>query len=328
MKKIAIAGYHYSGCGVIDDLFREFDNVAQPKSECESRFLQDMDGVSDLEFHLVEAPNRLTTNLAIDRFLRYCQRNESGYRNIYGPQWMDICSDYVASLLKFRYKGYNLVHLAERSKKYPLYVRIMYHLQRFKPKKYRHSYSYNYFPKETLYHACLSEEEFLVKTRAFVERLSNNMITNKKAEYVMIDQMFAGNNPGRYLRYVGEVKSFVVDRDPRDLYINMMNREDHMIPTDPHQFCVHYWDTRKRVGNECPDVIYLMIEDMIYHYDEMVSKVCEFVGIDKSHHVEPKKYFNPAVSIKGTRTWERYPKYAEAVKIIEQELPDFLYKNY
>lgn len=29
MKKIAIAGYHYSGCGVIDDLFREFDNVAQ-----------------------------------------------------------------------------------------------------------------------------------------------------------------------------------------------------------------------------------------------------------------------------------------------------------
>lgn len=328
MKKIAIAGYHFSGCGVIDDLFREFDNVAQAKSECESRFLQDMDGVSDLEFHLVQNPNRLTTSLAIDRFLRYCKKNEAGYKLIYGPDWLKLCEDYIQSLTKFRFTGYNMRHLDERSKKYMLYIKLMYHLQSFKPKKYRHSFSYNYFPNEKMYHTWLTEEEFLNITRVFVNQLSEHMITNKKAEYVMIDQMFSANNPGRFLRYADSIKGFVVDRDPRDLYVNMMNREDHMIPTDPHQFCVHFRDTRRRVGGECPDVMYLMIEDMIYHYDEMVPKVCEFVGIDRSHHVEPKKFFDPAVSIRGTRTWERYPQYSEAVRIIENELPDFLYKNY
>lgn len=328
MNKIAIAGYHYSGCGVIDDLFREFDNVAQALSEHESRFLQDMDGVSDLEHFLVEDPTRLKISLSLDRFLRYCKHNEDGYRCIYGKEWIPICKDYVDSLIKFRFKGYNMNHLEERSKVYLYYVRLMYYLQFLKPKRYRHSLSYNYFPNETLFHTLISEDFFLEKTRSFVDRLAEHMITDKKAEYVMIDQMFPGNNPNRYMRYVNDVKGFVVDRDPRDLYINMMNREDHMIPTEPHQFCVHYRDTRHPVGERCPDVMYLMIEDMIYHYDEMVPRVCEFVGIDLSHHVEPKKYFNPAISIKGTRTWERFPKYEEAVRVIEQELSDYLYKNY
>lgn len=71
--------------------------------------------------------------------------------------------------------------------------------------------------------------------------------------------------------------------------------------------------------------MYLMIEDMIYHYYEMVPKVCCFFDIDRS---KPKKFFDPTISIKGTRTWERYLQYAEAVKSIEQKLPDFLYNNY
>ena len=328
MKKIAIAGYHFSGCGVIDDLFREFDNVAQAKSEYESRYLQDMDGVSDLEYHLVENPHRLKSSLAIDRFLRYCKRNEKGYSQIYGPNWYSMCEEYINSIVKFRYKGYNLRHLDERSPFYSFYTWIMYHVQRIKPKRFRNSPRHNYFPNEKLYHALPTEEVFLSKTQFFTERLAENMITNKKAEFVMIDQMFAGNNPDRYFRYVNDVKGFVVDRDPRDSYINHQLREDFAFPQDPHQFCIHFRDIRKPIGETNLNVMYLMIEDMIYHYDEMVPKVCDFVGIDRSHHIEPKKYFNPAISIKGTRTWERYPQYMEDVKIIEQELPDFLYTNY
>lgn len=328
MKKIAIAGYHFSGCGVIDDLFREFDNVAQPKSEHESRYLQDMDGVSDLEYHLVDAPNRLTTSWAIDRFLNYCKKKEEGYRLIYGQNWYKMCQEYVDSLIKFRFQGFNIAILNERSKKYSRYIKLMWYLQRFKPSKYRHSFSYNYFPNESLIHSSLSEEEFLVKTRAFTERLAESMVTNKKAEYVMIDQMFAANNPDRYLRYVDDVKAFVVDRDPRDLYINMMNREDHALPTDVHQFCEYFRDIRKNKNANNPSVMYLMIEDMIYHYDELLPQICCFVGIDQTHHIDKKKYFDPAISVRGTRTWERYSQYSEAVKVIEQELSEFLYVNY
>lgn len=326
MKKIAIAGYHYTGCGVIDDLFREFDNVAQAKSECESSFLQVADGVSDLEYHLVINPNRLKINLAIERFLKYCKKYSRGYERIYGSEWYKICEDYINSLLKFKFQGYNTRHLDERSPWYSYYLRGMNKLQLFKPKKLRHSASYNYLPNEIMYHSMPSEDEFLEKTRAFTERLAENMITNKRAEYVMLDQLFAGNNPTLYLRYVKDVKAFVVDRDPRDLYINFINREDHALPVDPYQFCVYFRDIRKPLGETNPDVMYLMIEDMIYNYDEMVPKVCDFVGIDLSHHVSPKKYFNPSISVKGTKTWERYPQYAKAVSVIERELSEFLYK--
>ncbi len=328
MKKIAIAGYHFTGCGVIDDLFREFDNVAQPTSECESRFLQDADGVADLEYHLVKNPHRLKINLAIERFLRYCKYRSRDYERIYGTGWYKMCEDYVDSLIKFNFTGYNIRHLDERSPYYSLYIRLMYHLQQFKPKKYRHSSSYNYLPNEKMYHAMPSEEEFLEKTKDFTNRLADSMITNKKAEFVMIDQMFAGNNPDLYLRYADDVKAFVVDRDPRDLYINFLKREDHMLPTDPYQYCEYFRDIRKPLGKTNPNVMYLMIEDMIYHYDVMVPKVCDFVGIDKSHHVFPKKYFNPSVSIKGTRTWEQFPQYSEQTKIIEKELSEYLYSSY
>lgn len=328
MKKIAIAGYHFSGCGVIDDLFREFDNVAQPRSECESRFLQDMDGISDLEYHLVDNPNRLTISWSISRFLAYCKRNAPGYESIYGKNWLVYCDEYINSLVKFRYNGYNLNQLTEKSSLYEWYVKMQYHIQRLKPVRYRHSFSYNYFPNEQLVHSLPTKDEFIEKTKAFIEVLAANLITDKKAEYVMFDQMIAGNNPDRFLRYVDNVKAFVVDRDPRDLYINMMNRGDHVIPTDPLEFCIYFRDIRKPIGVSNPYVMYLMIEDLIYHYSEIVPKVCHFVGLEEFHHIAPKKYFDPAISINGTRTWERYPQYAEAVKIIEQELPDFLYNNY
>jgi hypothetical protein len=325
IKKIAIAGYHFTGCGVLDDLFREFDNVAQAESECESRFLQEADGVSDLEYHLVENPHRKKIDLAIIRFLRYCKKNSHNYERIYGRNWYKICEDYIDSLLKFQYKGYILSHLEEKSSLYLIYYRWITRIQRFIPQKWRFSKRKNYFPKETIYHAMPTEEDFLEKTRAFTERLAQSMITNKKAEYVMIDQMFAGNNPDRYLRYVNDVKAFVVDRDPRDLYINQRNMQDHMLPVDPHQFCVHFRDIRKHFGCDNPNVMYLNIEDMIYHYDEMVPKVCEFVGIDMSHHVLKKQYFDPSISIMGTKTWERYPQYKGAIEVIEKELSDYLY---
>lgn len=305
-------------------MFREFDNVAQPKSEKESRYLQDTDGVSDLEYHLVENPNRLKISWAIDRFLRYCKRNARRFECVYGPTWYTMCEDYINSLLKFEYTGYFIRNLEEKSLFYPYYEKTMILLQKLKPKRFRKPSRHNYFPRQTMYHAMPTEEEFIEKTRIFTDRLAENMVTDKKAEYVMVDQMFAANNPDRYLRYVNDVKAFVVDRDPRDLYINQRNMEDHMLPVDPHQFCIHFKDIRRPLGSTNPNVMYLTIEEMIFDYDKMVPKVCEFVGIDRSHHIHPKQYFDPAISINGTHTWERYPKYADAVRVIESELPEYL----
>lgn len=329
MKKIACVGYHATGSGVIDDLFREFDNVAQGYYEAESRFLQDPDGISDLEFHLVENPNRLVMGTAIERFLRYAKDKRRMYEKIFGSDWMMLCQRYVDSITKFQFLGYHYSQLKTK-KPYVGYLHLFYRIMnKLTMEKYKKPVWYDYFPKETEYHACISESDFLEETRNFVDNLADKIPSNANTEYVLFDQLVAGDNPSRYLRYVRDLKVIVVDRDPRDLYIHHEIHGDHALPKhDPYKFCVYYRDIRKRQCETAPnEVLYVSFEDMILNYDIMVKKVMGFVGINSIHHIAPKTHFIPEKSIQGTQLWKRYPQYIDAVKIIEQELPDYLY-NY
>ena len=90
MKIIACCGYHATGSGVIDDLLREMDNVADAVYGAELRILHDTDCISDLEYHLVKDPHRLCTGLAIRRFVEYCKSQSRMEEKIFGKNWMRL----------------------------------------------------------------------------------------------------------------------------------------------------------------------------------------------------------------------------------------------
>jgi hypothetical protein len=73
--------------------------------------------------------------------------------------------------------------------------------------------------------------------------------------------------------------------------------------------------------------MYIRFEDLIYHYEDSVNKVLAFIGILPEHHVAPGAYFDPVASSKGTKMWERYPKYNRDIDYITKVLPEYLY-NY
>ena len=327
MKKIACVGYHYTGSGVIDDILRECDNVAQGTSEAECRILQETDGVADLEYHLIDNPHRTGSAIAVERFLRYAKDHRRMYEKVFGKKWLPICYEYIESISKFQFQGYNFTQLYIK-KPYTKYI-ILFHkiINKLLPSSLRKPGYYDYFPKETAYHAMPPRELFLKETKKFIEKLCLAIPNPNQAEYVVLDQLIAGNNPNRYLRYIDDIKIIVVDRDPRDLYIYHHSRHDHMLPKDPHHFCVHYKDIRQRVCQvDAEKVLYVTFEDLIYSYDIMVEKVLDFIGIPKSHHIHPRRFFNPEISIKGTQLWKTHPEYAAQVKIIEQELPDYIHQ--
>lgn len=325
MKKISCVGYHGTGSGVIDDLFREFDNVCQSKTGLEVRVLQDPDGISDLEFHLVENPDRMGGSVAIKRFLKFVERSDRTYSYVFGKKWREESIRFVDSIKTFYYNGYSSCDLLFLSSWQRFKYKFRRGINRLMPSKLKKPTWYNYFPKICSYHARLTEEDFLEKTRAYVDKLSAALNTENK-EFVLLDQILSACNPSRYTRYVNDLKVIVVDRDPRDLYINHFKCKDHRFPKDPYEFCTYYRDIRKMVSEYDPsEVLFVNFADMIYHYDTYVKKVADFVGIDLKHHVNPKKFFNPDISIRGTQMWKAYPQYAEAVKIIEQNLPEYLY---
>ena len=325
MKKIACVGYHSTGAGVIDCLFREFDNVMQGTYEVEARMIQDPDCVSDLEYNLVENPHRLNSGFAIKRFKQYVDKTNRSYRKIFGNEWKRISYEYADSLADFQYDGYwhgDIWILNPILRYYHTFRRA---LAKLTPKRYRKPAWYNYFPWIKSYHVCISEEEFLKKTRLYIDELCE--VANKKnAEYVVLDQLIAPDQVERQSRYVNDLKIIIVDRDPRDVYIDQMINGNHVLPKDPLQFSKAYRDCRKHTVYDSEICMSISFEDLIYRYDESIKKVMDFVGIDIRHHIHPQTVFKPEISIKNTKQWERYPEYSGACEVIAKNLPELLHR--
>lgn len=326
MKKIACVGYHGTGAGVVDDLFREFDNVYHGTYEAEVRLLHDPDGISDLQYHLVDNPHRLSSSLVIKRFLRYCKAQNVQARKVFGDGWLQLAEEYAKSLVVAEYYGYTNFDLSFISKSKKIKLLLLKACNKLKPPKYRKAGWYNYLPELKTYYSLLTEEDFIVKTKVFVEKLCT--LANKdNMEYVMLDQFISASNPSRCMKYVDDIKTIIVDRDPRDLYINQVLCGSHVLPKEPKEYCTMYRSIRRRFGETCLDsVLYVNFEDMIYKYDEYVKKVIDFIGLDKSHHCNKRHYFNPDDSGSRTQLWKKYPEFLDSIRIIENELPDYLYQ--
>lgn len=326
MKIITCVGYHDTGSGAVDDFFREFSCFNKSVADMECRILQDPDGIADLEYNLVENPHRLNSGYALKRFRIMVKSYYRLYSRIFGPNWLDVTDEYINNLTKIKYKGYWHADtlLINPIRRYSYLVRRK--LNKMLPKKIAKSNWYNYFPKIDAYHCQLSEDKFLKITREYIEKLCKNVAVGG-SEYIIMDQLVHPNNIPRYLRYVNDLKIVVVDRDPRDIYIEQILFEEHTLPKDPEQFAQVYRDIRKPTQiDESGATLCINFEDLIYKYDECTKKIMDFIGLSESEHIDEKKYFNPDRSIKNTKLWEKHPEYAEAVKIIEKELPEFLYK--
>ena len=161
MKIVTCVGYHATGSGLIDDYLREFSCVAQGGYDKECRLLQDPDGVSDLEYNLVENPHRLNSGYALKRFRAMMKRYRRNYSAILGKDYMDLIDDYINQLTDFEYQGYWFadVWLQPDWRRYVWYARRV--VNQLKPKCFRYSNSHNYFPDIKTIHCNLTEEEFL-----------------------------------------------------------------------------------------------------------------------------------------------------------------------
>lgn len=327
MKKVTCISYHGTGSGAVDDLLKEFDNFASGPSEFEFRLLHDPDGISDLEHNLVNNPHRLNSGFAIKRFERYCKYLNRNNTKLFGDAWKKCTEKYIDSLIKFRYNAYwqGDLWLIPEYKYYFFKFRRL--LAKVSPPAIRKPNYYNYFPNIETYHVAIDEDNFLRLTQRYLEGLCKGLNKENK-EYVLLDQAVPTMNIQRYLRYVKNMKVIIVDRDPRDTYINHQKGKDHVLPKDPEQFAVAYRDYRRTLKTELEDkkhILRIQFEDLIYNYEDTVERIVQFLGTDSTHHIKPKTVLKPEVSIKNTKQWEKLDGYLEAVQIIEKMLPEYLF---
>lgn len=327
MQKLTCIGYHATGSGAVDDYLREFEGFNFAASGVECRFLQDPDGISDLEYNLIENPNRLNSGYALKRYLRFAKDNHRTYEHIFGKAWIPETERYIDKLSSLKFPGYWHQEILLMPQTKQLYFKFRRGINRLLPKKLKDPSWKNYFPNETFFHVYVTRDEFIRITREYINRLCDQH-SKETDHFFMLDQFIPTSNMERYLQYPDELKVIIVDRDPRDVLIQNIIVNDHVLPKEPSVFAQVYKDHRKMssMDFESSQILRIQFEDLIYHYDETTKIIRSFLGISESTHIHPFKYLKPEVSIKNTQMWKRYPEYIETAREIEKLIPEYIYQ--
>ena len=118
MKVITCASYYGCGSSAVTDLISEYEGV-KSLTNYEFRFIHDIDGISDLEHHLIDNPNRHNSGHALKRFKKlmkfnagrsFCQRYEPFFQN----QYWKLTKAYIDKLTTFTYKGFWFYDMFDR----------------------------------------------------------------------------------------------------------------------------------------------------------------------------------------------------------------------
>lgn len=333
MRIISCASYYGSGSSAITDLLSEYDNIFSFTDE-EFRFVQDPDGISDLEYNLVQNFNRHNSGRAIKRYKRLVDFYAGNifshkYEKYFHGKWKEKSYQYIDELTDFTYKGSWMYDYLDRG--------VTFYYLTHLPTKLLHATIWrkqperflNMLPNEVTYCSHPSEQKFLVTTRKYIDELFGSV--SQGFNNVVIDQIVPSTNLKRYLRYFNDINVIIVDRDPRDIYcLEKHVWKDGMIPTDVETFCKWFKYTRANRDKELenPRVNFIQFEDLIFNYDKTKNQVENWLNLSTSDHKNVKKYFDPSFSIKNTRTWIKYKSEKENIAYIEKYLSDYLYKDF
>lgn len=337
---ITTTGFFGTGSSVITNLFQEFTNIDTGQGEYEIRLLYDPDCISDLEYYLVENPHRQITSYAIKRFRKSIDYNSNlltnhHYERICNGNFKKISYEYIDEICDLKYNGYSYIDLLDKGTLFGFLNRCYMKMKKI---IYNHcGWRLDFLPETLIsantlqYGGTYDSEKFLRATRKYVgEFLKYCNATNK--EILMLDQLVPPTNIGRYMRYFPneeKVRIFVVDRDPRDLYVTCkyFYKTDGIPCRTPEEFCQWFvWTRGQSLKYQDPEcVMRVQFEDLIYKYEESWEKIVSFCGLNKDLCTMRKKYFDPNLSLQNTQVWLRYKQAEQDVNYIYNHLKEYCY---
>ena len=334
MKIITCASYGASGSSALTDLVAEYSNV-QRMTDAEFRFLHDPDGISDLEFQLVECHNRHNAGRALKRFWRQSQFNGGNrihrrYERFFDGKYLELSKQYVDDLMDFTSKGwwdYDLLDKGDKRDSYMYRKKIEDRILKAIP-----FINKRVLDNEIMFFSHPSEEQFLNATRKYVHALLEAANLEGK-EYIEVDQIVGSQNIDRYLRYFSDpIEVFVVDRDPRDIYV--LEKVYYPIHYGSYNndsvevFCKKFKYIRESGNPEqstSEHIHYLQFENFLFDYVRIVNEVEEVTGLKAEDHTKKFQFLNPMKSVNNVQTWIEQPGLADDIQYIENALGNYLY---
>lgn len=339
MNKIIIpTGYMGSGSSAITDLVAEMEGYEAEQGRYEYVFLHCPNGVFDLEDKLLIGNNAIRSDEALHSF--YFTMKElfekkywwvGHYNETISKDFMKITEEYIEDLIQYKPEFYwyyqentNIRMFFQLILRRLIQCISMGKIKGKKPLLY-----------PEMWITYVQEEEFYKKTQKYIYRLLVELGINDKN--IILDQLLLPFNLYRLQNYFEDnVEVFVVERDPRDMfiinkYIYPSQNEQVPYPTDVHQFCECYKRLRsmeKPVKDE-KHIHRIHFEDLIYKYEESVERIQNALGQGSGRqipkHIKKRVLFNPDQSIENTQLFNGTKQFREEAMIIEKKLAEYLY---
>lgn len=328
-RYILVAGYGWSGSSTIADFVREFS--VGYGNELEFDVIRNPYGLLDLEVSLVQRWNLLYVDIAIKNFLwlvknlnetrgRFKLSYGEQYEKIWGKKFLEISHRFVERLTSFQYRN-SWYFLKWQESKMDLFFEKILRILRLWP----------FFEKipDAYYIRPMDHETFCRMAREYINELID-VVVEKNVTHVCLDQAI----PVQYIQvahdYFEDWRAVVVDRDPRDIYVNMIKRKtiigmEFALTHDVSKFITWFLDSRRNQEQlkNMENVKFYRFEKLVNEYENCCSELIDFLGLDESQHILKKKYFNPDVSRKKIGMWKTYPR-QEEIRIIERDLKEYI----
>lgn len=335
---INVSGFITSGSSAVVDLLKEFDGTYE--CEAEIRIIRDPYGICDLESAVVENWQLINSTAAVFDFLEMCKKcSRTGggkipwarfglsYNKTISKDFMEITKKYVDELTSYTYLA-DFYHIKSKKRYYKYVIdRCRAGLDKVtdgKIKPSKKNIPKCYFIKPT-------QEQFNIATQNYFEELYSEQF--KIGKYIILDQAVSPNNPTVIHRYFKNAKMIVVDRDPRDMFIDDIFNWGERFFDDMHTKESGYkYALRQKAlrGNRIddPDILYVRFEDVILKYEETTKKIMDFLGFSEKDHVRKREFLQVERSSKNVGIWKaKYEEYKEAIDAIVAEVPELCYNE-
>ena len=324
-------GFGGTGSSAITDILGEFSN-GKSLGDFEIWFLQDEFSISDLEHHLIDGNHRSRVDKAFKNYFKYLKKEGKKYNKIFNDKFVYFSYLYIESLIDANFRkplvigdlNSNILNFIY----FKLYYSMVFKLRKILLKNNFEFYPFSLFVKK--YYSIPNRERFYKNTKEYTSRIFNSIFSNNESYFLAIDQLVPANKIERYFNYVNNLKVFLVDRDPRDLYLLNKRYWNNSAPyicdtSNVNQFITWYKTMRSEISlyKNKENVCFIQFEDLVYKYEDTLKKIYRFTGLSEEKHVSKFCKFNPTKSRLNTKLWINEKLYEKEIKAIENNLSDF-----
>jgi hypothetical protein len=319
-----LSGFGYSGKHAMIDLAREFAGYHVPHFAYEFALFRIQGGVLDLEDALLNDWSPVRSDAAVRRFVRLVRRvgvRKSytnprtwfasmgwNYDDRYAHRFLERSAEYVRELVVASWRTNWPFPVADLGD-VELFARNI--AQRVGRKS---AFDFDvYLP---------APKDFVGSTKRYI----HDVLTSDapaQTRMVVMHNAFEPFQPQRCFKYFDDVRCIIVDRDPRDIYVQQLTHRPMAVGVSDfiHRFLV-FRDAVKRFAIDDRRILRIRFEDLVVRYDEMLPRIYEHLGESSATHIAKRQHFDPAVSIRNVGVWKTYPK-PEEIARIKHELSSY-----